>query len=101
MALYLVGESEVEDHVPSVLVFDFAQAYRAEGLVEAGGHGAGLAVFGDDIFDVVVEVVDFAYGGGDGGCAACGCLLEVGNFVNGDVMSFGFRGSLWCQTPGL
>lgn len=82
---------EVEYHVPVVGVGEFAKTYAVEGVVEAAGNGAGLAVFRDDMLLAGIEVVNFSNGGTYGGGAACGGFLESGDFGNVDVAAFNFQ----------
>ena len=38
----------------------FAETDCVEAIIKRGGNGAGLSVFSDDIFFVVVKIVDLA-----------------------------------------
>jgi len=60
--------------VPAVGIGCFAKADCIQVVVKACGDRAGFAVFRHNVFDALVEVVDLAYWGAYGCCAA-GCRL--------------------------
>ena len=83
--------SALKHGVPAVYILDFAILDGAEGVVQLGGDGAGLAVFGDYVLMSGVKVVYAVYGRAYGGCAASGSLLHFGQFLDGNVACFDFH----------